>query len=195
MKVIADFFLRAKHWQIFILLFAWPTIAEFAAAGYIPASLRSWNDLGTVGFVYLGTMELYLLCFLAWYASMGLFFHSLVKLELRMNTKFFRFALFYPAIYVFIFFPLVMADSQFLNWFVLLPLHLLCMSCIVYLFYFVSKCFELARKRRPVSFDDYARSFFLMLFFPIGIWIIQPRVNELFAQRGTAAMFSQTSTG
>lgn len=193
---ITGFFLRAKHWQIFILLFAWPTIADFAAAGHIPARLCSWHDLGTFGFVYLSTMELYLLCFLGWYASMGLFFHSLVKLELRMSTGFFCFALFYPAIYALIFFPVVMMhDSQFLTRFVLLPAHLICMVCIIYVFYFVSKCLMLAQTGRPVSFGEFARPFFLLWFIPIGIWIIQPQVNKLFAQPRTTTMFSQTSAG
>jgi hypothetical protein len=30
-KAIANVFLRAKHWQIFFLFFAAPTVAEFSA--------------------------------------------------------------------------------------------------------------------------------------------------------------------
>jgi hypothetical protein len=31
-----------------------------------------------------------------------------------------------------------------------------------------------------VSFYDFSGPFFLLWFFPIGIWIIQPRINRLF---------------
>ena len=99
-EAIANFFLRAKHWQIFLLLYAAPTVAEFSAVGVISATIRSWHNFGPGGFFFLGVMVLYLLCFLAWFGSMGLFFRSIVKPELRMETQFFRFALVYPVVYV-----------------------------------------------------------------------------------------------
>jgi hypothetical protein len=127
-------------------------------------------------------------------ATMGLLFHSLVKLELRMKTGFFRFALVYPAVYGFIFFSVVVSDSRFLLRFVLVPLHLLCIVCLLYVLYFVSKCLVLVQTGKPVSFSEYAGPFFLLWFFPIGIWIIQRKVNELFAQGSTASSLSKTGT-
>jgi len=111
-KAIANFFLRAKHWQIFLLLYAPPTVAEFSAVGVISATLGSWYNFGPGGFFFLGVMVLYLLCFLAWFGSMGLFFRSIVKPELRMETQFFRFALVYPVVYVPMFFFLVIPDTR-----------------------------------------------------------------------------------
>ena len=177
---MANFFLRAKHWQIFLLLIAVPTIAEFFV---IPVTIRSWRDLGQNGFVYLGVMVLYLLCFLAWFGSMGLFFRSIVSPELRMKTQFFRFALVYPVAYVPIFFFLVISPKTYV-W-VVLPLHLACMVCIFYLFYFVSKNLVLAETGKQVSFYEYASPLFLLWFFPIGVWIVQPKVNRLYAERGS----------
>jgi hypothetical protein len=46
MKAVFNFFLKAKHWQVFLLLFAVPTIAEIVASGYIPTTIRSGKDLG-----------------------------------------------------------------------------------------------------------------------------------------------------
>src|SRR6476646_6422976 len=54
MNGLADLFLRAKHWRLFLLLFVFPTLVELAATGYMPITLRSWRDLGPGGFIYLG---------------------------------------------------------------------------------------------------------------------------------------------
>lgn len=157
MKAIANFFLRAKHWQIFLLLFVAPTITEFSAIGVIPATIRSWHDLGQGGFFFLAGMVLYLLCFLAWFGSMALFFRSIVKPELRVETQFFRFALVYPVVYVPIFFFLVIPDTGLPVW-VILPLHLACMVCLFYVLYFVSKNLVLVETGKRVSFYEYACS-------------------------------------
>jgi uncharacterized RDD family membrane protein YckC len=54
------------------------------------------------------------------------------------------------------------------------------MFCMLYLLYFVSKNLVLAETRKPASFPDYAGPFFLIWFFPIGIWFTQPRINRLY---------------
>jgi hypothetical protein len=46
--------------------------------------------------------------------------------------------------------------------------------------YFVSKSWVLAETGNAATFYDYAGPFFLTWFFPIGIWVIQPKVNRLF---------------
>ena len=192
MKAIGNVFLRAKHWQMFLLLFAAPTIAEFSAIGVIPARILSWRDLGAGGIFFLGMMVLYLLCFLAWFWSMGLFFRSIVKAELRMETRFFRFALIYPVVYVPVFFLLVIPDTGVPVW-VILPLHLACMVCLFYLVYFVSKNLVLAEAGKQVSFYEYAGPFFLLWFFPIGVWIVQPKVNQLYEEKSKTQALAATS--
>jgi hypothetical protein len=191
-KAISNFFLRAKHWQIFLLLFAAPTVAEFSAVGVISATIRSWYDFGPGGFFFLGVMALYLLCFLAWFGSMGLFFRSIVKPELRMDTQFFRFALVYPVVYVPIFLFLVIPDTRVPVW-IILPLHLACMVCLFYLLYFVSKNLVLAETGKQVSFYEYASPFFLLWFFPIGVWIVQPKVNRLYAEKSSTDALAANS--
>jgi hypothetical protein len=191
-EAVANLFLRAKHWHIFTLLFAVPTFAEFSAIGFIPSRIRSWHDFGPGGFFFLAVMVLYFLCFLAWFGSMGFFFRSIVKPELRMGTQFFRFALVYPLIYVPIFFFLVIPDTGVPIW-VILPLHLACMVCLFYLLYFVSKSLVLEETGKQVSFYEYAGPFFLLCFFPMGVWFIQPKVNRLYAEKRSTEALTATS--
>ena len=167
MKWNSHFFLRAKHWQIFLLLFVVPTIVQVAAVGSIPARITSWHDFGIGGFFFLGMTALYFFCFLAWFGSMGLFFQSLVNTELRMETQFFRFSLVYPVVYAPIFLFLVIPGSRVpVDW-VIVPLHLVCMVCLFYLLYFVSKNLVLAETGKPASFYEYAAPLFLLWFSPL----------------------------
>ena len=62
----------------------------------------------------------------------------------------------------------------------IIPLHLFSMSCIFYCLYFNAKALKTVEWQKPVTFSDFAGEFFLIWFFPIGIWIIQPRINQLF---------------
>ena len=111
-------------------------------------------------------MVLYLLCFLAWFGSMGLFFRSIVKSELRVETQFFRFALVYPVVYALIFFFVVIPDTGLSVW-IILPPHLACMVCLFCLLYFVSKNLVLAETGKRVSFYEYAGPFFFFCGFSL----------------------------
>ncbi|SRR5713101_6930298 len=182
MNTIETLFLRAKHWQIFLLLFAVPTVAEFATIGFVKTNIRFWSDLNGATLLSLGAMLLSLLCFLAWYWSMGSFLTSIVDSELKLNQGFFRFALLYPLLYVPIFFWFALTPGLGSAAFII-PLHLFCMFCLFYGLYFVSKNLVMAETGKPASFYNYAGPFFLIWFFPIGIWFIQPRLNQLYADR------------
>jgi hypothetical protein len=130
----------------------------------------------------------YLLCFLGWFGSMGFFFHSIVKPELRMRTELFRFALVYPVLYFPIFLSLVIPDGAIPVW-VQLSLYLVCIACFVYLFHFVAKNLVMVKIKKALAAQQILPSIFASVFFPLGVWIIQPEVNRLYAEskprRGT----------
>jgi len=59
------------------------------------------------------------------------------------------------------------------------PLHLLAMFSIFYVMAFAARNLIMAERQSPVTFYDYSGPFFLLWFFPVGVWIVQPRVNRL----------------
>jgi hypothetical protein len=181
MRAVANFFLRARHWQIFLLIFVLPTIVEIAAMDYIPTTIRSWRDLGQGGFVYLSLMLLDTLCLLAWLWAMGSFLNSVQNPAFRLKPWFFRVALIYAPIYMLISFPIFLTPGLGPVETVL-PLHLFAIFCMFYIFYFVAKSLVIVNKGRQVAFGDYAKSLILLFLFPIGVWRIQPRINQLYAQ-------------
>jgi hypothetical protein len=139
-----------------------------------------------VDFFFVAATTLYMLCFLAWFWSLGSFLNSIVKPELKLKTTFLHIALIYPAIYM-PFFLAVFFDLKPELFMVVLPLHLFAMFCIFYLLRFASKTLALAETGRTVSFYDYAGPFFLLWFYPVGVWIIQPRINRLYAENTVTA--------
>jgi hypothetical protein len=118
----------------------------------------------------------------AWLWSLGSFLTSIVRPTQRLSLGFFGFALVCAPVYLFLFNVFFQNLTHLVLLFVF-PLHLLAMFCLVYSFYFVSKSLVSAERGEPVSFSNYAGELFLIWFFPIGIWIVQPRVNRLYADK------------
>ncbi len=58
-------------------------------------------------------------------------------------------------------------------------LHLFSMFCLFHTFYFVAKTIRAAELQRNVTFSDFVGDFFLTWFFPVGVWFLQPRINQL----------------
>jgi hypothetical protein len=180
---IKSFFLRAKHWQIFLLLVVVGNVVILSSA---LATMRSPQDLLKFGLLFGAAIALSALCLGVWYWSVGSFLSSLVPPPLRLNMGFFRFALIYPGVYMIVFIAVVQSATTIkpallaVIFAVIFPCHLFAMFCMLYLLYFVSKNLVLAETRKPASFPDYAGPFFLIWFFPIGIWFTQPRINRLY---------------
>jgi hypothetical protein len=188
-----DYYLRARHWQLFIVLFGMFLIAGFVLFSTIsqadhpnPPSFLSW-----VPALFADLLLIF------WLWSLGSFLRSIINPALRLNTRFFRFALIYPLFYALVFvsispfffvvlrqlYILVGQSHILFKWAIamVMPFHLLMMYCLIYNIYFVAKSLALAESGKSVSFINYIGTFFLIWMFPIGIWIIQPRVNRLYA--------------
>ena len=179
---LRSFFVRAPNWQIFLLVFG---LYFGSSVGFLfwnlPAAhsekLLDVPELLSGIIVALGVVPFFL-----WFWAMGSFLNTAVSVEHRPRMRFFGFALVYPLFYFVLFFASFEVASPML-WTVIFPLHMLAMVCMFYLLYFVSKSLALVELARSVSFYDYAGPFFLLWFFPIGIWIIQPRLNRIYAEQ------------
>ena len=61
----------------------------------------------------------------------------------------------------------------------IVPFHLFAIFCVFYCSYFVSRILKTVELQRKITFSDFAGEFFMILFFPVGIWIIQPKINKM----------------
>lgn len=194
MRAVATFFLRAKHWQIFLLLFGVGYVGGTIALLVDMVTARTQEELLRVSLPFVFMMLLFMFCFVAWFWSMGSFLNSISEPTLRLRVRFFRFALLYPTVYIVIFFATFNATGPTLLA-LIFPLHLFAMFCLFYDLYFVSKSLALVEKGRLVSFYDYSGAFFLLWFFPLGVWFIQPRINRLYAERNNTEGVTGTIAG
>jgi hypothetical protein len=51
---------------------------------------------------------------------------------------------------------------------------------MLYSLYFVAKTIKTAELQKECTFKDFTEEFILILFYPIGLWIIQPRINKIY---------------
>jgi len=181
MKSVANILLRARAWQVFLL------IAGFVPAVIVTRLILSGPDavLG-IRFGFAVGTEVVFICVSLWLWSLGTFQESAVSPSLRPSGRFFYVSVIFPVIYIPLFevlFPKLTTHP--VEFALIFLIHFFAVFCGFYNYYFVSKCLALAEKNRPVSYADYRGYFLGCWFFPAGVWFIQPRINRLFAQRGS----------
>lgn len=194
-------FLSAKHWHLFLLTFGIPIIFQFVMMGIIFASFGSGNepDPSTM-FSFIYVFPILMIIFsgtlLGWFWSVAIGLQSKVPANVKMKVGMFKTFFFIPIAYMLAFFvgitvlvnglssmtaageepsPAIMFGSMIL----LVPLHLFAMFCMFYCMYFVAKTFKTAELQREATFSDFLGEFFLVWFYPIGVWILQPKINKM----------------
>src|SRR5579862_2249707 len=183
MRALAQFFLRAKRWQILFLVLGIGSVGGTVAL-LIPLLHERSPEALFSGILPFGlVMAFCMSCQSAWLWSLGSFLNSNSRPVLRMRPTFFNFAVLFPVAYVFMFVAIFQATAtEPLLFLAIFPLHFLAMFCVFCDLYFVSKSLAAVETGKLVTFPDYAGRFFLLWFFPVGVWLIQPRINQLQAQ-------------
>ncbi|WBA43434.1 hypothetical protein [Hymenobacter canadensis] len=179
-----SFLLRLKPWLLFTITFGLPMLV--ALAGNVGLLLKPVSLPFFLGCFIVST-GMFALGIFSWLWALGTKLPSLLPSHVSVSSKLLKVSLLAPALYI-------AAILAVLAWvsnqgsmnpafaFVLLPLHLLSMAGIFYGLYFVAKTLKSVELQRPASFSEFVGEFFLLWFFPVGIWVIQPRINRLFAQ-------------
>ncbi len=197
-----DKFLNAKHWQLFTLMFGIPFALQ------IVIMISMFSNIDTNGNPEISTMFnifklfpiimiLYTGIFFGWFWSIGIGLQNYIPTDIKMKIKKFKIFFFIPLFYI-LFISVAIGMTYFgltsesgnraiggiiggmLT--LIVPMHLFSMFCIFYLNYFVSKTIKTTELNRTVTFSDFIGEFFMIWFFPIGIWFIQPRINKIVSE-------------
>jgi hypothetical protein len=195
---MTDLFLKAKHWQMFLLLFVLPIIFQFILMGIMMSSIITEGEPDPVPMFHFFSyfpilMIIYMVFHFGWQWSIAIGLQKKVPVEVSMKVNKFKVFFFIPLAYILVITSLIsnsmrgymMSDPEpnfalFGGLFaVIFPLHLFAMFCIFYIIYFVAKTFKTVELQRKVKFSDFAGEFFLVWFYPIGVWIIQPKINKM----------------
>ena len=156
---------------MFLLLIGIPIITEILIMVSIALSK---NFL--IMFIAFAIMMLYfMVVFFGWFYTLGINLYKKLPNTVNMNLTMFKIALFYPTIYILLFYLFMYGilnqavSGSSLNpaiFLLIIPLHLFAMFCIFYTLYFNAKSLKSVELQRPVHFSDYAGEFFLIGFFP-----------------------------
>jgi len=106
-----------------------------------------------------------------------------------LNIKRFNFQLLFPLVYI-ISILLIFKGGIEINqsnftdnrWaaLIIIPAHIYAMYCTFYTIWFIAKAIATIEYNHVVTLDVYLGNFFLLWFFPIGIWWIQPKIRKIF---------------
>ncbi len=175
-------FLTIRHWQLFLILVVIPFMMNFIII--LPSVFNYKIMVATLPLLIMIPISL----FLTWFYALGTNLHKKLPQTITMNLKRFKVLIFIPILYILALLLLIgvllnISSGNLLNpiiFVLIFPAHFFSMFCIFYCIYFNAKILKTVEWQKPVTFSDFAGEFFLIWFFPIGIWIIQPRINKLF---------------
>ena len=188
MTRFAEFMARRKSWQIFNVLVALMFLAQFYMAAAMPAASEAGQPPDTASLVQLlrgigASALLMMLLLFSWLISICWVSNNKIDASLRPRLQWYFGAAIYAAVYIAIapyFFAESFQSGADLPGIVLV-LHVIATFAVFYVLAFSAKNLIMAERQSAVSFFDYSGPFFLMWFFPIGVWFVQPRVNRLVA--------------
>ena len=206
-----NFFLKMKHWQLFLLLFlpslvmgiyvlqSFPTptadIEQWEAEGFFDPS-NIYNSMKNV----IPLMQLSLLLWPCYMLVLLFFLNNRVPSSQKRSLAFPVFALIFPVVYLlamtaFMLYFFQKLFVQNVNLFenvspgtifaaigIIFPCHLFAIFAFFYSSYVAAKLLKTAEMQREPKGDEFIGEFFLFWMFIVGVWLLQPRINKLFEQ-------------
>ena len=189
-------FLKAKHWQLFILIsgipFALQSIFMFSIFSHLETNTNPNLDkvFDNMKFAPM-IMLVFIAIIFGWLWSVAIGLQKKVPDNITMKVKKFKIFFFIPIVYILclmFFMTFVMnglIDGGEPNAglirgivFVIVPIHLFSIFGIFYTFYFAAKTIKTVELQREVKFSDFGSELVMIWVFPVGIWLIQPKINK-----------------
>ena len=125
-----------------------------------------------------------LLVLFAWMFSIGTWSNRHLPESRRRSPLLFGVSLALPIIYVLmyiiLYIPLLESGGPSRPPLWLLPMHMFSMLGIFYGIWYTARQLKSLLENEDADFMIFSSTFFLLFIFPIGIWLIQPEVNQLY---------------
>ncbi len=176
-------FLKLRHWQLFCMFLA----------------------LSMAGVFLIELALLYLFAFTGWLYAITISLNETLASEDRKKNGFFRFSCLFYVLFLggsilisgggYSITTRNYAEFGALLW-ILLPLNLYSTFSAFYILYRAAKAISMAgTKREPRSENATSTWFMALMFYPIGIWSVQPKVQRLLAANSQKDMTVPDSNG
>lgn len=176
----ARWILNLKHWQLFILFLA-PNLLSYLFSSFrTPGTSGYWITL--CSFIYLLTL------FCGWIYFTTINLYPLLPSNVSMNIKKFKWKIGFAFFPPFILLAITLyreiegnGGSGFFELAVFIGLILIYpVICIIQSIYFMVKTLKGVELQRPATKSDLILSDFSCLYPYIGVWLLQPRINQVY---------------
>lgn len=181
---MSRFLLKAKHWQLFILIGPYLLTYSF----YMLLQRGAFPEIAEIlvasrpNFNYLIALMLALFAFglFGWYASIVNGLSSEVPKGKVVNRLVFNLLILFPVtlLLLFAFRPVPEIDAFINTSSIIFPWVLLSVFAFFYASYWVVKTLK-TTETTQVHFAPFYINLLLIWFYPIGIWVLQPKINKL----------------
>jgi hypothetical protein len=171
-----------KSWQLFMLTMLSAILsAVFRLKAFSPALGPEASLILSQGFSYV-----FVLSFAFWIWGMGIALSRLSP-NRRVDTGFFHFNILFATLYrmsldswstVHLLQTGESPELGSMIW--IIPLHVYALLGVLYCIYEDARLLVSAEEGQPQAFRQFRKTFLQILFFPVGLWSVQPRLRKLF---------------
>lgn len=197
-------FLKVPHWMIFGFCFGLPLILElilsFKTQRVISQTVENNESIsllihgqGLENIIYSTPILLVSLClYLGYFWSVGVSFQRKIENGLQRSYLIFSILL-VTMISLFLYKYLLQMQyfstydlNKSIGWGnhyfydTIRQINYIMIFVVTYLSYYAAKTYKTVEQQQKVKFKDFIKEFFLFLFLPIGIWLLQPKINQLY---------------
>jgi hypothetical protein len=170
-------FLTLKTWQLFLLMWIVPFLSVFVPHEQEADSVFTVLPMLIFVFVYFG-----------WLFMLGEKLPCKLPKKVSISKKLFSFHFAYITGLIIISFPLSLLGPEIIKALIgiLFIAVLYYMISVFFIIQYVAKILASVEKGKLALAGDYMGYILLLWFSPVGIWIIQPKVRELFIKNEVA---------
>lgn len=169
-------YLKAKHWQLFILL----VVSIFVGQVLMATSAFNGGMINPMTVVIPALI--WGIIYFGWLWAIVTACSKALPPELSSSPWLMKAGIIYALAYLLFSGIFFFSSGNGLPGYIV-AMHFLAMAAIFYALGFTAKQLTKLEQKSNVSFFTYSGPFFLFWFFPIGVWFIQPKVNQLLGSR------------
>ena len=156
-------FLKLKHWKMFLI----------------------WV-LGSIQMQIFMKTEIWFISFIIYFGLIFGWIYSIGKVLNEKNAEILKRLNIWSIIYLISIIPFIlnfhnleMGNFEEMNKLISIPAGIIAFISILNVVLISSKSLKQTEKHKELTFSNYAKEFFLILYLVIGIWILQPKLNEI----------------
>lgn len=142
--------------------------------------------LGSIQMQIFMKTEIWFISFIIYFGLIFGWIYSIGKVLNEKNAEILKRLNIWSIIYLISIIPFIlnfhnleMGNFEEMNKLISIPAGIIAFISILNVVLISSKSLKQTEKHKELTFSNYAKEFFLILYLVIGIWILQPKLNEI----------------